>query len=108
MRYVCTDTLKPHDIDQGTRRVIDQAIVLYAKDDRLPFLHSFTNAGGLSEKNRLKVGPSDQPVMYASAMLSLWKTHGDDWHRRFLRQLVTCPEVNSKTRDGTMTQCLLW
>ena len=34
MRYVCTDTLKPHDIDQGTRRVIDQAIVLYAKDDR--------------------------------------------------------------------------
>lgn len=50
MRYVCTDALKPHDIDQGTRRVIDQAIVLYAKDDRLPFLRSFTIAGGLSEK----------------------------------------------------------
>ena len=42
--------------------MIDQAIVLYAKDDRLPFLRSFTNAGGLSEKNCLKVGPSDQPV----------------------------------------------
>ena len=36
-----------------------------------PFLRSFTNAGGLSEKNRLKVGPSDQPVMYAAMVVTL-------------------------------------
>jgi hypothetical protein len=109
MRYVCMDSLKMDDVDQGTRRVIDQAIGLYAKDPKLGFLRSFTNAGGLSEKqNRLKIGPSDQPVMYTSAMLSLWKAHGDGWLRQFYRQLVTCPEANSRTKEGAMAQCLSW
>ncbi|MGD1979098.1 MAG: hypothetical protein PVJ98_06890 [Akkermansiaceae bacterium] len=109
MRYVCTDTLKTHDVDQGTRRVIDKSIQRYEERKDLGFLQAFTNAGGLSEKqNRLKVGPSDQPVMYASAMLSLWKSEGDNWLRGFYRQLITCPEANSGTREGALTQCLSW
>ena len=108
MRYVCTDTLKLTDHDKGTRKVIDEAIGMYAKSE-LPFLRTFTNADGLSEKqNRLKASPTDQPVMYASAMLHLWKTHGDDWLRRFFRQLATCPEANQRTKDGARTQCMAW
>ena len=108
MRYVCTDTLKLNDNDLRTRKTIDEAIGLYA-GSKLPFLRSFTNAGGLREKqNRLKTSPSDQPVMYASAMLHLWKSHGDNWLQGFFRQLATCPETNQSSKDGARTQCLAW
>ena len=108
MRYVCMDSLDLHDIDKGTRETIFAAIGAYEKSD-LPFLRTFTNADGLSEKqNRLKTSPTDQPVMYASAMLHLWKTHGDDWLRRFYRQLATCPPANAKSKDGAQQQCYHW
>ena len=46
--------------------------------------------------------------MYASAMLQLWKTHGDDWLKAFYRQLASCPEANRRTKEGARTQCLSW
>lgn len=108
MRYVCTDTLKLTDQDRQTRKVINEAIGHYAKTE-LPFLRTFTNADGLSEKkNRLKQSPTDQPVMYASAMLHLWKTHGNEWLRSFFRQLATCPESDQRTKEGALSQCLAW
>ena len=108
MRYVCMDSLELNDRDQGTRKVIFAAIEEYEQSD-LPFLRTFTNADGLSEKqNRLKTSPTDQPVMYASAMLKLWKEHGDEWLGRFFRQLATCPEANAKTKEGAQQQSFHW
>ena len=73
MRYVCMDTLQLNDVDRGTRKVIFAAIDQYEKTD-LPFFRTFANAHGLSEKeNRLRTRPTDQPVMYSSAMLKLQK-----------------------------------
>lgn len=108
MRYVCVDTLGLVDRDKGTRKIIDKAIEEYAQTD-LPFLRAFTNADGLSEKqNRLKSSPTDQPVMYASAMLHLWKKLGDDWLKAFYRQLATVEGSSSRTKEGAQKQCIAW
>lgn len=108
MRYVCVDTLQLDDNDQGTRKTINEAIAAYEQGD-LPFLRTFTNAHGLSEKQgRLSISPSDQPVMYSSAMLKLWKTHGNDWLKKFYRQLATCPDASSRTKQGAQQQCFHW
>lgn len=108
MRYVCTDGLKLDDTDRGTRRIIDQAIAQYENSD-LPFLRTFTNVHGLTEKqNRLKTSPTDQPVMYASAMLKLQRELGDAWLKDFFRQLASCPPANPKSKDGAQAQCFHW
>jgi hypothetical protein len=108
MRYVCVDTLKLVDNDKNTRKVIFAAIDEYEASD-LPFLPTFTNADGLTEKqNRLKSSPTDQPVMYASAMLRLHKEFGDDWLKQFFRQLATCPGSNPKVKAGAQQQCFHW
>lgn len=73
MRYVCMDAVQCRDPDPRTRRQIEAAEALYAASD-LGFLKAFTTGAGLGEKApRLKgvAGPSDQPVIYASAMLKL-------------------------------------
>ena len=82
MRYVCMDTLGCTDEDAPTRRTIEAVERLIRTGD-MPFLKTFTNADGLSEKEpRVKdatgrwVSPSDQPVTYASAMLRLRREHG--------------------------------
>lgn len=108
MRYVCIDNLELVDSDLGTRKTIESAIDLYAKG-QMPFLKAFTNADDLSEKqSRLSVGPSDQPVMYASAMLKLRREYGDDWLKRFFRQLATCPGAPSASKEGARQQSLAW
>jgi hypothetical protein len=115
MRYVCMDTLGYHDEDGATREVIDAAQGR-VKGAHLPFLRMFTNADGLGEKEpRLKdaagnpIEPSDQPVMYASAMLRLWRENGrNDWLRRFCRALRLCPESPDDTREGAFCQCWNW
>jgi len=115
MRYVCMDTLKCHDDDRPTRKVIDEAEARVKRSD-LPFLRTFTNADGLDEKApRLKdasenpIQPSDQPVTYASAMLRLWRENGgNDWLRRFFRALAECPVAPPNTRDGARQQCWNW
>jgi len=115
MRYVCMDTLKCHDDDLPTRKIIAEAEALVKRGD-LPFLRTFTNADGLDEKEpRLKdasgnaIQPSDQPVTYASAMLRLWRENaGNDWLRRFFRVLSECPGAPENTRDGARQQCWNW
>jgi hypothetical protein len=115
MRYVCMDALKCGDPDEATRKVIERCEQGYADSD-LPFLKALTTLGGLGEKDaRLKDGagraiqPSDQPVMYAAAMLKLRKEHGGDaWVRRFCAHLLKCPEVKPDTQDGALRQSLNW
>lgn len=108
MRYVCLDALDVHDFDGRTRKTIEAAIGQYEESD-LPFLRTFTNVDGLGEKvNRLKARPTDQPVMYASAMLALQKEHGMDWLKKFFRQLASCPRANSKSKEGAQEQCFHW
>ncbi|MGJ8695978.1 MAG: calcium-binding protein [Verrucomicrobiaceae bacterium] len=108
MRYVCIDQLKGYDNDPRTRETINRAIDVYARSD-LKFLNTFTNAVGGHEKgNRLDIRPSDQNVMYASAMLKLWKEHGDDWLKSFYQHLDTAPAIPGEGLPGARSQCLTW
>jgi len=114
MRYVCMDALKCEDPDAETRKIIEGCEELYAAST-IPFLDAFTNLGNGEKAQRLKdregreVSPSDQPVMYATAMLKLREEHGGDaWVKRFCAQLLTCPEVKSEDRAGADKQCMNW
>ena len=115
MRYVCMDALGCTDDDAGTRRTIEGVEPLI-RTGKMPFLKTFTNADGLSEKEpRVKdaaghwVQPSDQPVAYAAAMLRLRRDYGgDDWVRRFFRALAQCPPARANTREGALAQSWNW
>jgi hypothetical protein len=110
MRYVCMDALKCEDYDAKTRKTIEACEALYAESD-IPFMKAFTNvASKQGEKgNRLKIHPSDQPVMYTTAMLKLRKDYGGDaWCKKFFAALHQCPEVDAKTLEGATKQCLNW
>ncbi len=111
MRYAAMDALKCEDPDAATRRQIEQAIDHYAKTD-LAFLQGFTLQGGMDEKApRLGgvPGPSDQPVIYASAMLKLRRElGGDEWVKRCYRELLRCPEVNPNSPQAALRQSLMW
>jgi hypothetical protein len=116
MRYVCMDALKSDDPDANTRKVIESCEALYAASD-LPFLKAFTNvldgsnekAHRLTNKAGKPVLPSDQPVIYASAMLKLRKDYGGDaWLKRFFTALAKCPEVKPDTKEGALRQSLNW
>ena len=115
MRYVCMDTLACEDPDSKTRRTIEAAEQLYAKSG-MGFLEAFTTLDGLGEKApRLKneagksIHPSDQPVLYASAMLRLRRECGGEiWLRRFFRQLADCPAISPKSKKAAVRQSLNW
>lgn len=115
MRYVCMDALGCDDPDRRTRDIIERAEDLYAKSG-LSFLKAFTMLGGLSEKEpRLKhpdgkpLQPSDQPVIYASAMLKLRRDCGGDaWVKRFFAQLVKCPKIKADSAQAALRQSLSW
>ncbi|MFO0930307.1 MAG: hypothetical protein U0736_25320 [Gemmataceae bacterium] len=115
MRYVCLDALRCPDPDAATRRTIEAAVDGYARSD-LGFLRAFTTHDGLGEKEpRLKdaagrpVQPSDQPVLYASAMLRLRKECGGDaWVGRFFRQLATVPPVKVDSKQAALRQAVSW
>ena len=115
MRYVCMDTLKCGDDDLPIRRTIEEAESAAGRNE-MPFLRTFTNADGLGEKEpRLKdsagrwIDPSDQPVMYASAMMKLYRENGrNDWLRRFFKALAHCDEASPDTREGAQRQCWNW
>jgi len=115
MRYVCMDKLKCVDNDIRTRRVIERCEQVYA-DSNLRFLDTFTNLTGGEKSNRLKdprtgrtITPSDQPVMYATAMLKLRKDYGGDaWVKKFLRVLQNCPAVRAVDRATALRQCMNW
>lgn len=114
MRYVCLDELGLKS-GQPTRQIIETAESIFAESD-LPFLQAFTNHAGLSEKqNRLKdtdgkvISPTDQPVMYASAMLRLRRDYGGDaWVGRFFRQLARCPAVKPTDEATALRQAMNW
>lgn len=115
MRYVCMDALRCADPDAATRRTIEEAEAIYAKSD-LDFLKAFTAVAGLGEKApRLKrpdgqaIHPSDQPVIYASAMLKLRRDcGGDTWLKRFFAELSRCPKIKPDTREAALEQCRNW
>jgi hypothetical protein len=115
MRYVCMDDLKCKDPELGTRKTIERAEALLARSD-MPFLKAFTTLDGLDEKApRLKdekgrdIDPSDQPVIYASAMLKLRRElGGDEWLKRFYAALCKCPSVEPKNKDAALAQSTNW
>ena len=115
MRYVCMDTLGCEDEDIATRRTIEEVERLI-RTGNMPFLKTFTNADGLSEKEpRVKdaagqwISPSDQPATYASAMLRLRCEHGgNEWVRRCFHALAQCPPSPPTTRDGALAQSWNW
>lgn len=109
MRYVCMDTLKCIDPDIATRKTIEACEEGYAKSD-LPFLKAFTTLMGMDEKTpRLDIHPSDQPCMYASVMLKLYRENGKNaWLKRFFAALLQCPEVKPSTTTDALKQCANW
>lgn len=115
MRYVCMDAFAFEDPDLKTRKTIESAEQLYTKSD-MGFLKAFTTLDGLGEKApRLKnkegktISPSDQPVLYASAMLKLRReSGGDKWLKRFFHQLAGCPEIKPKNKEAAVRQSLNW
>ena len=111
MRYVCMDALECTDPESDLRRSIEAAEGRHA-EGTMDFLRAFTMQGGLTEKQpRLEnfAGPSDQPVLYASAMLKLHRECGGDaWAGRFFRGLMRCPEVAADSPQGAMAQCRAW
>jgi hypothetical protein len=115
MRYVCMDAVACHDLDLGTRRHIERMEEIYAVSKE-PFLRTFTMHGGSSEKeDRLKdasgkaIPVSDQPVMYATAMLKLRHDYGGDtWVKKFFTALAKCPEIKPTDKTTAQQQCLAW
>ena len=114
MRYVCMDRLECKDLDAQTRRTIEHCEEIYAKSD-IGFFDAFTNLGSGEKSNRLKdaggrvISPSDQPVMYATAMLKLRRDcGGDEWVKNFLHTLRRCTPARAKDVESARTQVFNW
>ncbi|WP_146393901.1 calcium-binding protein [Allorhodopirellula solitaria] len=115
MRCVCMDTLQCQDEDAATRRIIEGCEEVYAKSD-LSFLDAFTNLGSGEKSHRLRdpitsqaIIPSDQPVLYAAAMLKLRRHFGgDEWVENFFQALHECPEVKANDERSAIEQSLNW
>lgn len=111
MRYVCMDTLECVDPEANAREKIEEVEARIAESD-ISFLDAFTNAGAYTEKQpRLQNfrGGCDQPCVYASAMLKLHTDYGgDDFLRRFFRQLDTCPGYPNNEPEGALKQSVAW
>lgn len=111
MRYVCMDALGCEDPDRGTRETIEKAEAFHAKDPELTFLRAFTTFDGYDEKrDRIRgLSPTDQPVMYASAMLKLHRECGKEaWLKRFFSLLAECPEARPRSRRAGLRQSFHW
>lgn len=114
MRYVCMDSLDLIDSDAATRQTIEACEDIYAKSD-IGFYDAFTNLGDGEKHNRLKdeqgqsISPSDQPVMYATAMLKLRRDYGgDQWVRRFFQTLQKCDAAKATDISSAKTQIFNW
>ena len=114
MRYVCMDALECVDIDRKTRATIEWCEQVYADSD-IGFFDAFTNLGRGEKRNRLRqkdgrlISPSDQPVMYATAMLKLRKDYGGDkFVRTFYHTLHDCEPRAAKDIESASTQCYNW
>jgi len=114
MRYVCMDALHCNDPDTRTRATIERCEAIYAASD-IPFLTAFTNLSEGEKGHRLKdkkgkpIVPSDQPVMYATAMLKLRREYGGDaWVKRFFYYLAQCPQFKPNNEANALAQSLNW
>lgn len=114
MRYVCMDRLGCKDNDLQTRKTIESCEQIYADSD-IDFLDAFTNLSSDEKGNRLsdpagkRVYPSDQPVMYATAMLKLRQDHGGDaWVKKFFHALRECKAFRAKDAKSATPQLMNW
>ena len=114
MRYVCMDRLSCKDLDAKTRQTIQRCEEVYAKSD-IAFFDAFTNLGSGEKANRLKdangrrISPSDQPVMYATAMLKLRRDFGgDDFVKRFYHALRDCSPAKATSIESAQVQAFNW
>ena len=114
MRYVCMDRLKCTDLDAATRTTIERCEEVYARSD-IGFFDAFTNLGSGEKANRLRetdgrtISPSDQPVMYATAMLKLRRDYGgDDFVKRFYHTLRQCTPAKATDIKSAQTQVFNW
>ncbi|MEO1529671.1 MAG: family 20 glycosylhydrolase [Planctomycetota bacterium] len=114
MRYVCMDQQQCRDTDSQTRQTIEECEAVFARSD-LDFYEAFTNLGSGEKSNRLKdakgrsIQPSDQPVMYATAMMKLRREFGgDEWVKRFFHTLRKCEPVPAKDLNSAQTQIFNW
>jgi hypothetical protein len=115
MRYVCMDTLQCEDADIATRKTIEGCEQIYAESN-IRFLDAFTNLTTGEKGHRLRdavtnqpIVPSDQPVMYATAMLKLRKDYGgDSWTKRFFYHLHKCPTIQAVDEKTALNQSLNW
>ena len=114
MRYVCMDKLKCFDRDARTRKTIERCEEIYAKSD-IGFFDALTNLGSGEKSNRLRdsngrvISPSDQPVMYATAMMKLRRDYGGDaWVKRFFQKLRECKSRKATDKDSARTQVYNW
>ncbi len=116
MRYVCMDALNCQDPDVQTRAMIESCEQAFADSD-ISFLSGFTNledgrnekAHRLTDRQGNPITPSDQPVIYAAAMLKLRRDYGgDDWVKKFFSVLMKCPPVKADTREGALKQSVNW
>ena len=114
MRYVCMDRLRCKDLDAKTRQTIEDCERVYA-ESKIPFFDAFTNLGAGEKANRLRnangriISPSDQPVMYATAMLKLRRDFGgDEWVKRFFHELRRCQSKRAVDVETASTQVFNW
>lgn len=114
MRYVCMDCLECKDLDAQTRCTIESCEEIYVKSD-IAFLHAFTELGSmkgnrLRDTNGCEMNPSDQPVMYATAMLKLRRDYGgNEWVQKFYHTLRQCkPAPPAKDAESARTQFFTW
>ena len=108
------DGLRCKDLDAQTRRTIEDCEQIYVESD-MKFFDAFTNLGSGEKRNRLKnasgrdIIPSDQPVMYATAMLKLRREYGgDDWVEKFCHALRRCKPARASDLESAKTQVLNW
>ena len=108
------DALDCVDNDKKTRATIERCEQVYADSD-IGFFDAFTNLGSGEKQNRLRekdgrvIAPSDQPVMYATAMLKLRRDNGgDDWVKRYLHLLRKCPAIKATDESTAIQQSLNW
>lgn len=114
MRYVCMDRLGCKDVDVRTRKTIERCEEVYAESN-IAFIDAFTNLGLGEKASRLKDGngrtirTSDQPVMYATAMLKLMRDYGGDkWVKEFYHTLRKCKLARAKSVSTAQTQLFNW
>lgn len=112
MRYVLMDLCGCVDYDDETkvRRAIEKCESAFASltEPKLDFVDAMTSGGKLCERDDRIPGlsPSDQPCMYASVQLYLYREYGG---KAFLKRFYCALQALPATLPTlARTQCLAW